>query len=193
MSYRIIASMLVVMAVPVALAAPLQDLLPNGGFDTDIAGWSTLPPSGSSPVWSSEDCCGDSSSGSIELRAIAQFVVAGSSCIAVLGGTDFDLVTMVDTRPTGGLFGQAGIQIRWYSDAGCTTETGSWQSWALGGQQGWRRFGTTTTAPPDAMAAAIVLIAAGNGLSNGIDAFFDDIAFGESGTVPVRLQSFDVD
>lgn len=194
MAYRNVAVMLLVMiAAPTALAAPLQNLLPNGDFDTDITGWSTLPPSGDSPVWSAEDCCGDASSGSIELRAVVTSVIAGSSCIAVTGGAAFDLVTMVDTRPIGGQLTQAGIQIRWYSDAGCTMEAGSSQSWSLGNQQGWRRFGTSMTAPADAMAAAIVLTAVGQGLSSGIDAFFDDVAFGESGTVPVQLQSFRVD
>lgn len=193
MAYRNAVMILVATVASTAFAAPLQNLLPNGDFDTGIVGWSTLPPSGGSPAWSAEDCCGDASSGSIELRAEAVSIVAGSSCVAVTGGESFDLVAMVDTRPTGGELAQAGIQIRWYSDAGCATDAGSPQSWSVGNQQGWRRFGTSTTAPSDAVAATVVLIAAGQGLSRGIDAFFDDVAFGESGTVPVQLQSFHVD
>jgi len=42
------------------------------------------------------------------------------------------------------------------------------------------------------LSARIELTAAGAELSSGIDAYFDQVAFGTTGTAPVTLQSFDI-
>lgn len=195
MRFGTIGAVLCAMAnLGLASSAFAQNRLSNGSFDTDLSGWSLLPPSGSQPVWSSKDCCGNSASGSAELRAVDLPVILGSSCIAVSGGSTYDLVAMVDTQPAGaGIPTQAGLGVLWYSDAACTDAIDPPQTWSVGNSPGWRRFGVSTHAPAAALSARIELTAAGAGLSSGIDAYFDQVAFGTTGTVPVTLQSFDID
>lgn len=195
MRFGMIGAVLCAMAnLGLASSAFAQNRLSNGSFDTDLSGWSLLPPSGSQPAWSSKDCCGNSASGSAELRAVDLSVILGSSCITVSGGSTYDLVAMVDTQQIGTTIAtEAGLGVLWYSDTACTDAIDPPQTWSVGNSPGWRRFGVSTQAPATALSARIKLIAPGMGLSSGIDAYFDQVAFGTKSTVPVTLQSFDID
>lgn len=176
-----------------ASPASAQNLIGNGGFDTDLSGWvdGPLEPHGSS--WSSSDCCGNGNSGSAHLLGSVFSTELDSACIAVSGATSYDFVVQINTLPSGSV-GPAGASanLAWFSQENCTSQIDI-QMMDLGNSQAWRQTGATFTSPSNAHAVMIQLVSVGGGLSNGTDAYFDDVRFGPPGTVPVTLQSFDID
>jgi len=196
---RVRVSVCVAIAALASVSPPLpaQNLIANPGFDSDLSGWTVILGSAS---WSPLDCCGNSGSGSASLRAGPggtgpTYLV--SDCITVTPGSSYDLVVRAETLavPPDFLAGSGTATITWYdngvpcSNVLVTVEPGV----SFGTDAGWRSFGTTFIAPATVVAAKVTLIAAGGGLSQAIDVHYDDVRFGPSGSVPVTLQSFDVD
>lgn len=61
------------------------------------------------------------------------------------------------------------------------------------GGAAWHKVGATFVAPAGAQSVSIELGGYHCELSCGGDTYFDNVAFGPAGTVPVELQSFDID
>jgi len=186
-----------IVAIALALAvmqASAQNLVSNGNFDTDLNGWSVGFSNVGTPAWFGDDCCGNAGSGSARLLALHFPTSLNSSCIAVTGGNSYDLVVMANTLPAGGtILTGAEADILWFGDASCSQEMTRAVGVNVGNSAGWRQVGATIVAPDNVMSARIELFAGGGGLSSGIDAYFDNVRFGPPGSVPVTLQSFDVE
>jgi hypothetical protein len=177
-----------------AMPLPAQNLVTNPGFDTDLDGWSLIL---GSAAWSSDDCCDDANSGSASFPLGPYGMgMLNSACIDVTPGASYDLVVLAETLalPPDFLFGSGTATVTWYDDvASCPYIFLSEPGMTIQPGTGWRSFGATFVAPPTAAAAKVTLMAQTGGLSEGIDVHFDNVRFGPTGSVPVTLQSFEVD
>lgn len=170
------------------------NLLANSEFDTDLSGWSVLT---GNAEWSAEDCCGSPASGSASLPIVdAGHSIVASDCVAVDPGAAYDLVLFAETLsiPPGFLDGHGTASVWWFrSGEACLFASEASGNIEIPAANGWRSFGSTMTAPDDAVSARVALTAEIAGLSVAIDAHFDHVLFGPTGSVPVTLESFVVD
>jgi hypothetical protein len=182
-------------------AAESANLLVNSNFDNppgDLGGWSATgqfatPP----PVWDgTQECCGTPASGSAKTSA---FVIAASflgQCIAVLPNTLYDLAAHVianntSITPTGA---RATMQLDSFVSTDCTGTSVQTQSTFVNQAAAWIQIGLPNfDSGPGAQSVRVQFSASSGGLSTGIVANWDNAAFGPSGTVPVKLQSFYVE
>lgn len=185
----------------VATAAPAANLITNGSFDTDIAGWSV--GASQTSIWfdSSQDADGSATSGAMAMSTSngSNADLSVSQCITALDGTSFSfgLKVLPNTSNTFGMscsaFLEADCSGASIGDASIDGPTSS-KGWVT--VQSDMPFvvpsGTlsvscsiTSTQPlrqaksasqPNGFAAAI---------------YIDDVVF--ASTDPVTLQSFDVD
>ncbi|MGZ7032065.1 MAG: hypothetical protein ACXVIJ_08840 [Thermoanaerobaculia bacterium] len=189
--------LMVVIALPgTASRVGAQNLLQNGNFDTDLSGWTdiTFPP----PVWTPDDCCANPDSGSVRLRGGGTFMpILASDCVAVTANSGYDVRTMVnmvpfspgDPYPAG-----AALYVIWNAAPDCTGVEIDRQGILFSADPlGWHLASAHLVAPDGTNSAFVQLLALNGGLSSGINAYFDDVRFGPSGSVPVDLQSFTVD
>lgn len=177
-----------------ATSLPAQNLVTNPGFDSDLDGWSMIHGSAS---WSADDCCGDANSGSASLPVVVgAMAMLNSACIGVTPGASYDLVVLAETLalPPDFLSGSGTATVTWYDDmASCPYILVNEPGATFQPYTGWRSFGATFVAPATAAAVKVTLMAQAGGLSQGIDVHFDNVRFGPTGSVPVTLQSFEVD
>jgi len=177
-----------------AMPLPAQNLVTNPGFDANLDDWSMILGSAS---WSSDDCCGNANSGSASLAVIVGgTVMMNSACIGVTPGASYDLVVLAETLaiPPDFLSGLGTATVTWYDDiASCPNVLVSEPGVTFQPDTGWRQFGATFVAPATAAAVKVTLMAQAGGLSQAIDVHFDNVRFGPTGSVPVTLQSFEVD
>lgn len=170
-----------------------QNMLENGTFDTDLSGWTADP--GDTPVWFAEDCCGNVNSGSARLSvSVTESEALNSNCVGVTAGDSYDVRAMTNTLPLLGAFlSNAFVNVIWVADASCVGAGIAESTLNIDTTPGWRQVGETIIAPDGAAGVIVQLAAHGQGLSTGVDAYFDDVRFGPAGSVPVTLQSFYVD
>jgi len=173
-----------------AAPAMAQNLIANPTFDTDYSGW----PVGAAQ-WVAEDCCGNPASGSITSHQDETLI---SNCIDVTGGSSYDLTLWTKYVPVNpSLPSPNGFAyVVWMSAAACggvAIDFPNYPDLAPGGGAAWHKVGATFVAPAGAQSVSIELGGYHCGLSCGGDTYFDNVAFGPAGTVPVELQSFDID
>ena len=167
-------------------AAAAQNLLLNPDFDSDLSHWHT----NTSNVWSEDNSVGFPAAGSAHMVGPAD-VSDGllSDCIVIAGGQDVDLIANVKDAST---FSSINMTIRTYSDGACSLggDYASQYNFATPLGNGWMQGSLTTTLPAGIGSVAIFLRTSGFG--GMADTHWDHIRFGPTGSVPVRLQSFEV-
>jgi len=172
-----------------ATPALAQNLIVNSTFDSDYSGWA------GGAQWVADDCCGNPSSGSVNTH---QFEALISNCSNVTGSSSYDLTfwskfVLVNPSlpdPNGYAY------VEWMDAPNCggtAIDFPDFPNLAPGAGAAWHQVGATFVAPANAQSVQIQLGSSNCGLSCGGDTYFDDIAFGPAGTVPVELQSFRID
>jgi hypothetical protein len=165
-------------------AAQAANLVTNPDFTNDINSWGNgVCNVATSFGWDGTD--GDPAPGSAHLSGSGP-VCAISSCIANPPPT-IDLYANI--RLAAGL--QATVFIREFSDAGCTSTLNAYDPafpTITTVDNAWHQYSRTNySLPAGTNGVQLIPHVAGT-----VDAHFDHILFGPTGSAPVRLQSFDV-
>ncbi len=171
---------LTTVAITILISTPImaQNLLTNGSFDTDIAGWEN--PYSRIANWAPLDANDSPISGS---AALTNDVMNGGSltilnqCIEVSAGDLVEIAAKI-YHPSG----QAGegtgrLRINFYSDISCSTTIDSWlYAYVPSDLDMWHDTGRADSAPDTT--AAVRLDLAVRGLSGGTQftAHFDDVS-----------------
>jgi hypothetical protein len=146
--------------------AAAGNLVPNSTFDTDLSGWSGNFDSCSifgGVCWSREDAVGSSTSGSAVMAASIFTEVATrlwSSCIPVTGGDDYTFGVATKFRyfySPHDLEAYATATLLWSNDAACQSSLSGNEIRVL--SSSWRTTQQAVTAPVDAVAAYVLLLA----------------------------------
>lgn len=192
-------------------SAQAQNLVTNPDFDTDIAQWLLSVGVGSITHDASE---GSPSPGAMRFVGSAPRVglsdeqqgtsLAGredgargtsnnsrSACIPAAGGTRYDLFAQI--KIISGAAGSAGVIFFPETDcSGSSTFGGVVQSTIVDGT--WRTISSVDFEAPSGTQSAQVFLTLGVGFpATQFLGFFDTVRFGPTGTVPVTLQSFEVE
>jgi hypothetical protein len=141
-----------------ALAAE-ENLLSNGTFDTDLAGWEVTNPEAT--TWSPADADGAAGSGSAEIdlppRASGSL---RSVCLPVVGGTDY--VFRGSLKASASFYVSfAGVSLRWWQGAACDSDSSTVSILWRG--HDWKKTTRIVSAPAEARSATVVLIATVSG------------------------------
>lgn len=143
-----------------------KNLVPNGTFDTNLSRW-TGNRGGCSMFgglcWSSEDAVGSSTSGSVQMAASLFTEVAmrlTSSCIPVTGGDDYSFGVAAKSRyfyspHDPGAYATA--TLLWSNDTACQSSLSGNEIRVL--SNAWKTTQQAVTAPVDAVAAYVRLLA----------------------------------
>jgi len=138
-------------AAAALLATSAQpNLLPNAGFDADLAGW-TVSPSG--VVWDALDAAGSQTSGSVAISATdtggarSAFV-----CVPAQEGVSY-AYSVAQLTASGQPDGVASVHLEWYSAPDCATNIGVANYVYSTVTDSWTRFGATATAPAGTQSA----------------------------------------
>jgi hypothetical protein len=116
------------------------NLLANGGFDTNVTGWTPFDPA-ITLAFSKVDAAQCTTSGSVlASNTAANGLNSGFyQCVPVSAGASYDVGAWVRV-PSGGAQGQTFIQLAWFTGPGCTgsisladqlTWTGAFDTWQL--------------------------------------------------------------
>lgn len=136
---------------PPALA---ENLVPNPGFDTDIAQWTV---SGAS--WSGADALGDPTSGALEVAVSAHTGAAlQSACFPLAGGERLVYGASAEFVDADPYAARVGAALRFFSEPGCAgeEETTAYPSLhAESAYTGWGPTQATTIAPAGAQSARL--------------------------------------
>jgi len=154
-----------------------ENLVPNGNFDTDLSDWSGRQGGCSmygGLCWSSEDAVGSPTSGSALLSASIFTEVAirlRSSCIPVTGGDDYTFG--VAAKASWNTFphdpdADAAATLVWSNDPECQSSLSGNEVSIL--SNSWKTTQQVVTAPVDAVAAYVALVA-----QVSITAHFDNV------------------
>jgi hypothetical protein len=102
------------------VAAGGTNLLSNGGFDANVAGWNALDPN-IVLSFSTLDAAECSTSGSVLATNQAPNGLNSGflQCVSVTAGASYDVGAWVRV-PSGGAHGQSFIQLAWFTGANCT-------------------------------------------------------------------------
>lgn len=172
-----------------ATPALAQNLITNPTFDTDYSGW----PAGDAK-WVADDCCGNPASGSVTLQQHQSLV---SNCINVTGGSSYDLTFWSKFAPVNVSFPSPNgfASVAWLTACGGDPigPPNTYPTIYPGDAAAWHQLGATFVAPASAHGVSIDIGGQNCGLSCGGTTWFDNVAFGPAGTVPVELQSFEID
>lgn len=177
---------LLVMCALHAGAAVAQNMVLNADFDSDLGHWST----NSSNAWSVDNADGFPAPGSAHMVGSTEANTGlQSDCIVVGGGQSIDLIANVKDAS---MFSRAVMSLRSYSDGTCSSISSDLFVFnfptPLG--NGWTQGSLTTLLPAGIGSVTIFLETSGFGGT--ADTRWDHIRFGPTGSVPVRLQSFEV-
>jgi hypothetical protein len=115
-------------------------LLQNGGFDTNVASWTSLDPN-IVLTHSSLDAAGCATSGSIFASNQAPMGLNSGflQCVPVTAGTSYNAGGWVRV-PSGGAHGQTFFQVAWFTGANCQgtltlgallSQSGDFDTWEL--------------------------------------------------------------
>jgi hypothetical protein len=166
-------------ALPAAVA---QNLLVNGGFATNLDGWTVFSDSEGSAGWASDDANGSPGSGSAILNnthpTLTNTVLnrVFSECVPVVGLAEYDLagkVLIPAGQPTGG---KGWVTAFWTPNANCSgfLAVSTLQFQAAGE---WTSQGARFTAPAGAQAARVQFGTSKDIAGQDFSALFDDISF----------------
>ena len=115
--------LLCVVAFLLSAGVRAQNLLANGGFDDDVAGWRSSAGTAVTLEWVAEDALDDPISGAVEV--VGQFVpqqptiYGAEQCVAVEAGEVHDVAAWVLIPPGQEKLGTAFLQVTWYPSASC--------------------------------------------------------------------------
>jgi hypothetical protein len=189
-----IRSAIIVAILAFAAESHAADLVVNGSFDSDLSGWTAsgagisfdatngAPDAGSvhivaaNPATSTTltQCIDITPTGNVDLLASAQPHSATGGATAVIRIAAYNATTC------------SGIQLGTFGGAAVSTEIGT--------NGIWTRYGFLVGSLPAATRSiAMQLIVSTPNAGDAIDISWDHIQFGDSGTLPVELQSFEVD
>jgi hypothetical protein len=115
-------------------------LVKNGGFDTNVANWTSFDTN-IVLSWASLDAAQCSTSGSVLATNQAPNGLNSGfdQCVPVTAGQSYDVGAWIRT-PSGGAHGQTFLQLNWFSGAGCTgtltagaliSASGTFDKWEL--------------------------------------------------------------
>jgi hypothetical protein len=140
-------------------AASAANLIRNPGFDQDIAGWTMLDDG--KVVWVREDAADCSSSGGLSMQASpAGMVTMVRQCVPIQAGVTYNFGAWVrepdQSDPT---YTQATMTVQFFAAPDCpflgTSTNGGWDVLRIA--RDWNHTTGTTTAPPGAASASVVL------------------------------------
>ena len=209
MSRRFVARMLALVAMLVAASAPAQNLIANSGFAADLGGWSPYGGAGTR-TFASDDVNASPASGSAEFGVDTAATQVGlAQCIPVTAGVIYEYSARIKF-PTGQTAGaaRAMMEIGFHSSADCSAPilgaegmgAGVGTAYALSdavwpGIPGNASPTTegAATAPTGAASALVRIFIEQISGSDAHRARFDEAVFHDASTVPVTLQSFDVE
>jgi hypothetical protein len=175
-SHRLLAA--TVLQVALAAPAATQNLLQNPGFDTNLAGWTLVPGTGSID-WNALDSDGNASSGSARLvtpSADGSTTNSIQQCVAVAGGADY--VLSADVFRVQGVQVSVFGSVTWHAGAGCSSflEDDTAFSLFAPGPGGWQPASAAVSAPASA-GSAVVRLRARREAGGALVAHFDDAVF----------------
>jgi hypothetical protein len=181
--------LLLLLLVPVALPASAQsaNLVVNPGFSTgDLSGWVPYGNTSLLPVFSSDDCCGSSPPGSVEVSSFNPVYMAVRQCIGGLGAGPYDFAAMGKLTGFGsssfsGLGSALSFQGIWFASPDCTgPDLGSTFVGSLGQYtplQVWLPLGHRGVTPPAGAASVRLQVDATAGRDASLGGRFDDLSF----------------
>ena len=170
---------LCLLAMP--LLANAQNLITNGTFDTNVAGWAY-------GVWDgTRDANNDPHSGSNQIVAPYQSDNSGlysSQCVAVTAGQNYILSAqvLIPSALTTTTSGYAELMADWYPDSTCasgnyTSRLETSHVVSSDGLDNWHGVGASQTAPPGTHSALIVVFSYAYAPGGQFTANFDNIVF----------------
>ena len=181
-----------------AIPAHAANLITNPDFTTDLSGWTVFTSSGGTVTFDSTS--GSPTTGAIRLTASNGGVAQAKQCIT-LGPQSIDLIVRRYIVTSVGPITEADTNWIAYSGANClgnlvgafaTNAVTGFPGFFNGAAASWDELYSLSQSLPAGTVSVQVSIYISAGASATLDFLFDDIRFGPSGTVPVRLQSFDV-
>lgn len=166
-----------------------QNLLQNGTFGEDLAGWQAFSDGlRVLTLWQDEDAGGSPSSGSVSVtnfdEAPLTTQVGLLQCVPVSTGEDYDLRAALRIPVDQAAVGLAEVTIFWFSSPSCSGFVADEFAFAQASPGSWVDHRRTVTAPAGATGARINLRVFKETGGGGLDAHFDDLFFGREGTAP---------
>ncbi|HTS03524.1 MAG TPA: hypothetical protein VMN04_13450 [Thermoanaerobaculia bacterium] len=163
------------LAVLGARAAAASNVLVNGGFTSDLSGWTTGPDATAS--WIGVDAAGAAGSGSVSVTsaAAAPGAVTGLfQCVAATPGASYDYGGLVRVTLPSGV--SAFIMLSFFSGAGCSGDELSRISTDAPPAGAWTPVSGKTAIAPDGTASARVFLVVQKAAAGGAaEAFFDAV------------------
>jgi hypothetical protein len=154
--------------------ASAQNLVTNGGFATDFAGWS--PTAGATPTWTAEDATGASGSGSVRIvngAAAAGTIVGLFQCLPVRAGVSYGWGGSLKVTAPSGV--SAFVTLSFFGDGSCGGAELARASTNSPLSNGWEAVATkSVTAPAGASSARILLAVQKAAVGGTAQALFDD-------------------
>jgi len=175
--------------------ASAQNVVVNPDFDIDVSSW--IPNGATVGFDSAQNIVGTPGSGSILVtNNIGNgATVSVRQCIDVplsVGTYDFGGWILFPTGQVG--TGSAGIAVSFYPAANCGGISLAFLNVPIIAANTWSLQTATLAAPPGVLSAAVALrIDMPMGSAAPLDAWFDGVRLGPAPTLPVELQSFEVD
>ena len=174
------------LAAGLVLAGPAGaqdvDLLVNGSFDEDLAGWNAFASGTSSASWNALDVGGSASSGSF--RAEMVYLGLGNpnnvnlnQCLNVVAAASYAFGASIRQQAGGGE-GGAFVRVSWFEDPGCggdNVNTNDASIFLI--DDTWRLAELTNVWSGSARSARFTLVNLSQDVSAPYVAFFDDAFF----------------
>ena len=161
--------------------AAAQNLIVNGGFTTDLSGWSDFSSSDGTAGWTSDDANGSPGSGSAVLNnthpTLTNTVVYTlSQCVPVVGLGEYDLAGRVRIPAAQATSGKGWVVAFWAPNSDCSGFLGvDTLSFLPVGE--WTSLSERFTAPSGAQAARVQLGTSKDVAGSAFSARFDDVSF----------------
>jgi len=185
-------SVLIGSAMSLAMAhgidAVAQNLVPNPNFDSGLDGWTNMQAD-TGAIWTLDSTDGSPTAPSGHLQAGGRpSSLVNSACIAIDTTHNIDL--NVDIKSSDAMY-PGHVAVYTYGDPACSIAGDAFvaSSCAALPADGWQRCSQINYALPAGTQGVIISLSVYYLTS----ANFDDVRFGPTGTVPVTLQSFDID
>ena len=166
-----------------ATSSLAANLLPNSGFDTDLAGW-TVSPTG--VAWDPLDAASSQTSGSVAITA--SDTGGGRSafvCVPAQEGVLYDY-SVSQFAASGQPDGAATLHLEWYAQPGCTDNVGVAPYVYSNATDSWTRIGSAAPAPAGTQSVIFSMLETTFG-SGSRTANFDDAFLPEPDPAALQL------
>jgi hypothetical protein len=175
-----------------------QDVVVNGHFHTDLAGWAAGGLS--TQTWNALDWQGDPASGSARVAndfTVANVATGSSQCILLSTPGAYELGGFIRFPSGQTETGTALVQAAMYSNPTCTNPPSSSTNAQIvpsATTDTWVDTSTSAVNVPVGTQSVKVILSVQKTQANGsLAALFDRVRFGPTGTTPVELTSFGVE